>query len=136
MWTPGITTFGSWKRRNSADQLFVLPVFVSSLFMSFLWNAGVALAEGRPRHRGHAVHKLGLEEHIGVGEHAVLQGHHHELQGEVQHGHVCILKHRPPSHDHVPESAENVRAASVRCSGCGTDPGRRRPRPGCRWEQV
>lgn len=36
----------------------------------------------------------------------------------------------------VPESAENVCAASVQCFACGTDPGRRLPRQGCRWEQV
>lgn len=36
----------------------------------------------------------------------------------------------------VPESVESVCAASVQCFACGTDPGRRPPRRGCRWEQV
>lgn len=36
----------------------------------------------------------------------------------------------------VPASAESVYAASVRCSACATDPGRRPPHPRCRWEQV
>lgn len=49
--------------------------------MSFLWNIGIALAEGSPCDRGHAVDKLGLKEDVGVREHAVLQGHHHKLQG-------------------------------------------------------
>lgn len=50
--------------------------------MSFLRNAGVTLAEGGPCDCGHAVHKLGLVEDVGIGEHAVLQGHHHKLQGD------------------------------------------------------
>lgn len=29
---------------------------------------------------GNAIHKLGLEEHVSVGEHSILQRHHHELQ--------------------------------------------------------
>lgn len=62
-----------------ADELLLL-VFLSSLVVAFLGNVGVALAERRARHRGHAVDKLGLEEDVGVGEHAVLQGHDHKLQ--------------------------------------------------------
>lgn len=40
----------------------------------------VTLAERRPRHRGHAVHKLGFEQDVGVREHAVFEGHDYELQ--------------------------------------------------------
>lgn len=45
-------------------------------------DVGVTLAERRPRHRGHAVHKLGLKQDVGVCEHAVFEGHDHELQEE------------------------------------------------------
>lgn len=55
-----------------AGELFVPLVFVPSLVQGFQREAGVALTESRPRHRRHAVDKLGLEQDVGVGEHAVL----------------------------------------------------------------
>lgn len=66
----------------STDELFVLLVFLASLVVRFLWNVGVALAEGSACDRGHAIDKLGLKEDVGVREHAILQGHHYKLRGE------------------------------------------------------
>lgn len=61
--------------------------------MSFLWNVGVTLAEGSACDGGHAIDKLRLKEDIGVREHAILQGHHHKLQGEnLNIITVCFLK--------------------------------------------
>lgn len=70
-----------------AGELFVPLVFLPSLVQGFQGEAGLALAESRARDRGHAVDKLGLEQDVGVGEHAILEGHHHKLQGrEFQTG--------------------------------------------------
>lgn len=65
-----------------ADELLVPLVFLASLVLTFLRKAGITLAESGPCNCGHAVHKLCLEQDVGVGEHAILQGHHHKLQGE------------------------------------------------------
>lgn len=65
-----------------ADKLFVPLVFLSNFVQGFQWEAGVALTESGPRNRGHAVYKLGLEQDVGVGEHTILEGHHHKLQGQ------------------------------------------------------
>lgn len=70
-------------RLRSADERLAPLVFLSSFVDALLGlDVGVALAERGARHRGHAVHKLGLEEDVGVGEHAVLQGHDHKLNRE------------------------------------------------------
>lgn len=66
---------------HSADELFVPLVFLTSLILAFLRKVGVTLAERGPRHRGHAVNELGLEKDVGIGEHAVFEGHDHELEG-------------------------------------------------------
>lgn len=55
-----------------ASQLFVPLVFMPSFVQGFQGEAGLTLTESRPRNRGHAVDKLGLEQDVGVGEHAVL----------------------------------------------------------------
>lgn len=75
------------------DELFVPPVFLSSLVVDFMRNVGVALAERGPRHRGHAVDKLGLEQDVGVGKHAVFEGHHHKLKREGEKD--CRRKNLP-----------------------------------------
>lgn len=74
-----------------AYELLVPLVFGTGLILAFL-REGVALAEGCPCHCGHAVHKLGLEQDIGVAEHAILQGHHHKLEREQYGG----LQYRKP----------------------------------------
>ena len=33
----------------------------------------------RPGHRAHSVHKLGVKDNVGVGEHSFLQTHHDKL---------------------------------------------------------
>lgn len=64
-----------------AGKLFVSLVFLPSFVQGFQGKAGLALTESRPCDRGHAVDKLGLEQDVGISEHAVLEGHHHKLQG-------------------------------------------------------
>lgn len=50
--------------------------------MAFLGKVGITLAERSSCHRGHAVDELRLEQDVGIGEHAILKGHHHKLEGE------------------------------------------------------
>lgn len=53
-----------------ADEL--LLVLCTSFVLTFLRNVGITLAECSACHCGHAIDKLRLEQHVGVGEHAVL----------------------------------------------------------------
>ena len=68
--------------RGLADELFVPLVFLTSLILAFMGKVAIALAERSPCHRGHAVDKLGLEQDVGISEHAVFEGHDHKLEGE------------------------------------------------------
>lgn len=58
--------------QSLADELLVLLVFWASLVLAFRRKVGITLAERSPRHCGHAINKLGLEQDVGVGEHAIL----------------------------------------------------------------
>lgn len=72
---------GATRAARLAGELLVPLVFLPSFVQGFQGEAGLTLTESRPRDRGHAVDKLGLEQDVGVGEHAILEGHHHKLQG-------------------------------------------------------
>lgn len=149
---------GHWKIKNMiffsgawlADQLLVPLVFLASLVLAFLGKVGITLAQSGPCDCGHAIHKLGLEQDVGIGEHAILKGHHHKLQGENMYerivktmnfsflktgviGDLFILMVRSST---LPASAWSVCGASVQYSVYVTDPGQHPPRPRCRWEQV
>lgn len=74
-------------------QVSTAPRLADELFVPLVLTNFVTLAKSSPGNCGHAINKLCLKQDIGVGEHAILQRHHHELQREFEQGNLimCLI---------------------------------------------